>query len=1117
MTDIALQACETYAAAIQAKFHALAAGREEDQLRRPVDELLETIGKANNLTVVAKDESPLEDQLGRPDFAVTVNRLLCGYVELKSPGTSTDPHRFKGHNRKQWERFRHLPNLIYTDGNEWTLFRNGESIRRIRFGDDLTVLGARAIDGKSAVELAALLFDFFQWEPIVPRTARQLAEVLAPLCRMLHDDVLGALNKRSEAMLSVARDWRRYLFPEASDQEFADSYAQTVVFALLLARSDGSDTLLLDEAVRQLTGSNTLLSRALEVLTDSQLADDIGASLGLLQRIIHAVPTGTMSRGRRDPWLHFYEDFLAEYDPRLRKNAGAYYTPVEVVQAQVRLVDELLREKFHKRLGFADGDVATLDPAVGTGTYLLGIVEHAMQRVRDEEGDGAVVGRAESLVKQLYGFEIMVGPYSVAALRLTRMIHDFGAKVPRQGVGICLSNTLESPHEKIPELPLLYKPIGDEHKRARAIKDIQPVLVCIGNPPYDRHAAANEENRMMTGAWVRWGEARDGRDAILNDFIEPVKKAGKGGGLKNLYNLYAYFWRWALWKVFEHEHPGVAPGPGIVTFITASSYLDGDAFLGMREHMRRLCDDIWIIDLGGEGRGTRQDENVFNIQTPVAIAIAVRYGAPDPKTPASVHYCRLEGSRQSKLGKLENVAGFADLSFEDCPAEWRAPFRPQSAAAFFGWPQLTELMPWQSSGAQIKRIWPIGTTTDVLETRWSALLNAADRAAAFKETRDRKITSAVTALETGEKLPPLADLPPDSPAPSIRPYGYRSFDRQWLIADPRLADYPRPALWLSHSNAQLYFASLLTKPLGDGPALTISANIPDMDYFSGRGAKDILPLYRDAAGRHPNLHPALLGLMARAFLPSPSGGGAGGEGKALAEREAASLTPASLPEGEGITPPSAEDIAAYLYAVLAHPGYTARFHQELENRAVHVPVTLERPLFEAACIIGRRLIYLHSYGERLGQGQDWPKGRARCTRAIPSGDLPEAFGYDAATQTLRVGDGAFRPVAPAVWGFEVSGLKVVQSWLGYRMKMRKGKKSSPLDGITPDGWPPEFTSEFLRLLHLLEETLEIYPRQETLLERIVQGPLLLAEKLGPVPKEYRAPPAINESQHLLAL
>jgi hypothetical protein len=1084
--DVMFEALESFATTIQSKFGAVVDGREEDQLRRPVDELLEKFGHSQNLDVVAKDESTLDDLLGRPDFAVTVNRLLCGYIELKSPGTGVEPHRFKGHNKKQWERFSLLPNMIYTDGNEWALFRHGESIRRVRFDDDLTVVGARAVNNKSADDMRALLSDFFQWEPIVPKSAKQLAELLAPLCRMLHDDVLAALEKRSDAMLSVARDWRRYLFPEASNQVFADSYAQTVVFALLLARSDGSDTLLLDRAIQQLTGTNSLLSRALEVLTDSQLNDDIGASLNLLQRVIQAVPTGTMSRGRRDPWLHFYEDFLAEYDPKLRKDAGAYYTPVEVVQAQVRLVDELLRKKFHKKLGFADGDVATLDPAVGTGTYLLGIVEHALHRVREVEGDGAIIGRAESLAKQLYGFEIMVGPYSVSALRLTRMFHDFGAKVPRQGVGICLSNTLESPHEKIPELPLLYKPIGDEHKRARSIKDIQPVLVCIGNPPYDRHEAATAENHMMTGAWVRWGESKNGKDAILNDFIEPVKKAGKGGQLKNMYNLYVYFWRWALWKVFEHEHPGVMPGPGIVTYITASSYLDGDAFLGMREYMRKLCDEIWIIDLGGEGRGTRQDENVFNIQTPVAIAIAVRYGAPNPNTPAQVHYCRIEGSRASKLEKLESIEGFKNLQFEICPTEWRAPFRPQGTVAFFDWPQITDLMPWQHSGVQGKRSWPIGLTREVLQNRWRNLLKSADRASVFQgKSTDRMVSGKYKALwGDSESSTPINELDNNAPCPKIYSYGFRSFDRQFIIADTRLLSRPREALWQSQSGMQIYFSSLLSSSLGMGPALSVSADVPDLHYFRGSfGAKEILPLYRDAQAQHPNVHPALPAGLTQVF------------GRVV----------------------GAEDIAAYLYAVLAHPGYTTRFHGELENREVRVPITLDKKLFAEAISIGRRLIYLHSYGDRFTQGQTWPHGRARCTKAIPTESLPEKFSYDEATQTLNVGDGLFKPVALAVWEFEVSGFKVVQSWLGYRMKIRKGKKSSPLDDIVPTSWPPEFTSELLRLLHLLEETLEIYPQQTALLEQIIQGTLLNADQLGAPPDEYRKPPASHGTQHQLEI
>jgi hypothetical protein len=488
--------------------------------------------------------------------------------------------------------------------------------------------------------------------------------------------------------------------------------------------------------------------------------------------------------------------------------------------------------------------------------------------------------------------------------------------------------------------------------------------------------------------------------------------------------------------------------------------------------------------LGGEGRGTRQDENVFNIQTPVAIAIAVRYGAPDPNTPAQVHYCRIKGTRATKLEKLESIQSFKDLSFETCSNGWQEPFRPRKTVVFFDWPQLDDLMPWQTSGAQIKRKWPIGTTSAVLKMRWAALLSSADRATAFKETRDLEITSVVTDMITGEKLQVLADLSPDEAVPLIQPYGYRSFDRQWLIADPRLADYLRPPLWDNHSATQIYFATVFSQPLDLGPALTLSAYIPDLHFFRGSyGGKDIFPLYRDAHGEFPNLHPALSVLLKVAF-------------------------------GKDI---NAEDIAAYLYAVLAHPGYAARFHAELENRHVHVPITLDKELFSACVAIGQRLIYLHSYGQRYVQGQAWPRGRARCTRAIPTEGLPEQFSYDETKQILHVGMGRLEPVSPAIWELEVSGLKVVESWLGYRMKNPKGKKSSPLDDITPSHWPAEFTSELLRLLHLLEETLEFYPQQTVLLDQIISGPLLDAAQLGPPPKEYRKPFTNSGKQQLLQI
>ncbi|MDW8055048.1 MAG: DNA methyltransferase, partial [Anaerolineae bacterium] len=193
--------------------------------------------------------------------------------------------------------------------------------------------------------------------------------------------ILESLQRADSPIRLLAQDWRALLFPDADDAQFADAYAQTLTFALLLGRLEGAHPLTPETAAARLQTQHGLLARALSLLTDPQARPEIDAALNLLLRLIGALPPQPSSPDN-DPWLYFYEDFLAVYDPHLRRDAGAYYTPLPVVQAQVRLVDELLRTRLHKKLGFAHPDVLTLDPALGTGTYLLSIVEHALHAVR---------------------------------------------------------------------------------------------------------------------------------------------------------------------------------------------------------------------------------------------------------------------------------------------------------------------------------------------------------------------------------------------------------------------------------------------------------------------------------------------------------------------------------------------------------------------------------------------------------------------------------------------------------------------------------------------------------------------------------------------------------------
>ena len=701
------------------------------------------------------------------------------------------------------------------------------------------------------------------------------------------------------------------------------------------------------------------------------------------------------------------------------------------------------------------------------------MIEHTLERVASREGPGAVPGNATRLAHNLHGFELMVGPYAVSHLRVSDALAGQGAQLPPHGAQVYLTDTLESPNRQPPQSYFLpARILAEEQERALQVKKSARVLVCLGNPPYDRHPAASP-----LGGWVRHGDEGDegqGNRPILNDFLQPAKDAGHGVHLKNIYNLYVYFWRWALWKALEQN----GAGPGIVSFITAASYLGGNAFVGMREQIRRLCDEVWILDLGGEVHSAQPTQNIFNIRTPVAIAIACRTGKVETGKPAKVRYARIDGNRATKLGELDKITSLGCVSWQDCPDDWQDPFRPAGDGVYFQWPLLIDLMPWQHPGVELKRTWPISADEDTLRRRWAGLLAADDRAYAFRATDDRRITKPYRGELLGHSdATAISELVPDAAVPPIRHYAYRFLDRQHIIADGRLISRPRPSLWDTYSNRQIYLMGRLTQLLGNGPALIASSLLLDRHYLGG-GSKDVMPLYRDADATEPNILPGLLELLSDAY-------------------------------GCSVSP---EDFAAYLYGVMAHPAYTERHYAELETRQVRVPLTKDGKLFARAVAAGAHLLWLHTYGQRyVPDGPapgSVPPGAARCVAAVPgdAAGYPESFRYDAAAQTLCVGAGRFAPVAPAVYGYAVSGLKVVQSWLKYRMRDGAGRKSSPLDDIRPAVWSAQFTTELLELLWVVEGTLAIYPEQAALLDAILLGECFAAGELPPAPAGMRPAP-----------
>jgi len=253
-----------------------------------------------------------------------------------------------------------------------------------------------------------------------------------------------------------------------------------------------------------------------------------------------------------------------------------------------------------------------------------------------------------------------------------------------------------------------------------------------------------------------------------------------------------------------------------------------------------------------------------------------------------------------------------------------------------------------------------------------------------------------------------------------------------------------------------------------------------MNFFHGRNGKAI-PLWRDAAATEPNVTEGILPLLSETY-------------------------------GENVTP---EELFAYTYALLASPAYTEQFSEELSIPGPRLPLTKDYGLFQQAVEAGKRLIWLHTYGERfIPEGErpgQIPQGTARCRRGIPTSPegYPEIFKYGEAERILRVGEGEFIPVAPEVWNFSVSGLEVVKNWLDYRKKAGAGRRSSPLDEIRPERWTAQMTQELLELLWVLEHTLAAYPDLEAILEGVVQSECFTEDELPSPTDAQRGPPKRN--------
>jgi predicted helicase len=421
--------------------------------------------------------------------------------------------------------------------------------------------------------------------------------------------------------------------------------------------------------------------------------------------VLDVVSWQKLAKGKSEAWLYFYEDFLEVYDNNLRKQTGSYYTPPEVVKAMVGLVHSVLKSRFAQHSGLASTTVTVADPAIGTGTFLLGVLRRIAETVEADEGKGSIPGAIDAAVKRLIGFEIQLGPFAVAQLRILAEIADLTGITPKIPPRLFVTNTLGNPDDDEGWIPGILAAIAKARKDANRIKREEPITVVIGNPPYKEKAKGR-------GGWIEGDNKKAEKAAPLAEWMPP-REWHLGAHSKHLRNLYIYFWRWATWKVFDH-HPD--NNTGIVCFITVAGFLAGPGFQKMRDYLRRTCDDIWVIDCSPEGYQPEVNSRIFQaVQQPVCIVLASRSTKHHNTNPARVRFHELsEGPREGKFVALNDLT-LEDKFWLDCPSEWRAPFLPASVGEWATYPKLEELFLYHGSGVMPGRTWIIAPDAESLK------------------------------------------------------------------------------------------------------------------------------------------------------------------------------------------------------------------------------------------------------------------------------------------------------------------------------------------------------------------------------------------------------------------
>ncbi len=618
--------------------------------------LLKGIFESINVKRIDHDARAKEGN--RPDFVIHKHNIPILYIEAKTIGTDLS----KTEKSEQMARYYGYANLVLTDYVEFRFYRNGLPYEEpIKIADYNTKRKTITPIPENYEHVSKSLIDFAQSHKEPIRSALHLAKIMGGKAQRIRDNIRQFLSVESEKNTEIMRIYeaiKKQLVHDLTLESFADMYAQTLVYGLFVARyhDETPENFTRREASELVPKSNPLLRHFFNHIVgpdfDKRLEHIVNE---LCQVLSHANVPELMKQYFKDdlwgkthegpdPVVHFYEDFLKEYDPELRKKLGAFYTPLPVVRFIVRSVDYLLEKDFGLASGLADTSklatgvhrVQVLDPAVGTGTFISAVIRIIYQRLLKDGQKGRWPAYVHhDLLPRIHGFELMMAPYTIAHLKLSMAFKETGFWKFHNRLGIYLTNSLEesTTRDDLFSGFGFAESIAEESKEAAIIKNKTPIMVVIGNPPY----AGESSNTSYTGNDVYKVEPSGGKLQERNS--------------KWLSDDYVKFIRFAESMVEK-------TGEGIVAMITAHGYLDNPTFRGMRFHLMKTFDEIYVLDLHGNANKKEKspdgtdDKNVFDIKQGVAIFLGIKKKDKDSKE-VKIYRADCFGSRPSKFEFLD--------------------------------------------------------------------------------------------------------------------------------------------------------------------------------------------------------------------------------------------------------------------------------------------------------------------------------------------------------------------------------------------------------------------------------------------------------------------------------